>query len=277
MHCGLLKEWANKVSSVVPSRSSLFFWATRMANCIAVIPARYASARFPGKPLVDIHGKPMVQRVYEAARQCEAFSEVVVATDDERIAEAVRRFGGQVAMTRTDHATGTDRVAEVAAGRVNVDAVANVQGDQPFVTARVLTQLVQPYLDGKNPPMTTIACPLSGEDAFHDANTVKVICDKNMDAIYFSRAPIPYFQQRLDAPVYHHLGLYAFDATFLQTYTQLAPTPLERCEQLEQLRVIEHGYRIQVALTEVAFPEVNTPEDLDRAKAILSSSPNQFS
>lgn len=238
---------------------------------LAVIPARYASTRFPGKPLVMIGDRPMVQRVYEAARSCQAFSKVIVATDSEKIADCVRGFGGLVEMTSSDHETGTDRVAEVAGRHSEMDVVANVQGDQPFVTSEMLTQLVAPYLAGKAPDMTTLACPLTGEAAYRDPNTVKVLCDRHQQALYFSRAPVPYYRNRQAAPVYHHLGLYAFRRDFLAHYSQLTPTPLEQCEALEQLRVLEHGYRIMVSQTAASILEINTPEDLEKSKSIMTS------
>jgi 3-deoxy-manno-octulosonate cytidylyltransferase (CMP-KDO synthetase) len=235
---------------------------------LAVIPARHASQRFPGKPLALIDGRPMVQWVYEAARRCEAFDQVVVATDDAGIAAAVAGFGGEAVLTRADHPTGTDRVAEAAARCPDAGVVVNVQGDQPFVTPAMLRQLIGPYARGERPEMTTLACPLS-PSAVADPNTVKVVCDRQMNALYFSRAGIPYYRERRPAPVYHHLGLYAFRRDFLQAYSTLAPTPLEACEQLEQLRVLENGHRIRVCLTEAPVLEVNTPEDLARANALF--------
>ncbi len=236
---------------------------------LAVIPARYNSQRFPGKPLAKLGDRPTIEWVYQATKQCSVFSEVIVATDSDAIAESVSKFGGKVEMTRSDHLSGTDRVAEVASRHSNVDVVVNVQGDQPFVTAKMLTQLVSPYLTGENPEMTTLACPLEREEAYADPNTVKVICDRNQNALYFSRAPIPYYRYQHQAPVYHHLGLYAFRRDFLKTYAQLSPTPLEQCEALEQLRVLEHGYRIRVCPTSTATLEVNTPNDLALAQSLL--------
>ena len=239
---------------------------------LAVIPARYNSQRFPGKPLVQIGDRPMVQRVYEAAKRCPAFSKVVVATDSDLIGDCVRGFGGEVEMTRSDHATGTDRVAEVAARYPEMEAIANVQGDQPFVTPEMLMQLITPYLEGKLPDMTTLACPLDLTSGYSDPNVVKVLCDRHGRALYFSRSAIPYFRNPGEAPVFHHLGLYAFSRNFLSQYSQLTPTPFEQCEALEQLRVLEHGYHIQVCLTETAVPEVNTPEDLVVAEALVTAS-----
>lgn len=234
-------------------------------NILAVIPARYNSQRFPGKVLTPIGDRPMVQWVYEAAKRCSDFSKVVVATDSQLVADCVREFGGEVEMTSSDHTTGTDRVAEVAERYPEMKAVANVQGDQPFVTPQMLTQLISPYLRGESPEMTTLACPLDMKASYQDPNTVKVVCDRHSNALYFSRAPIPYFRNSLKVPVFHHLGLYAFRQDFLAKYAQLEPTPLEQCEGLEQLRVLEHGFEIRVCQTEKATLEINTPEDLAKA------------
>lgn len=237
-------------------------------NVLAVIPSRYASQRFPGKPLALIKGRPMVQWVYEAARSCPIFSRVVVATEDERIVEAVRGFGGHAELTSPEHPSGTDRVAEVADRYPDAQVIVNVQGDQPFVTSTMLEQLVGPYLAGQKPlpDMTTLACPLSESD-HENPNAVKVICDRKQRALYFSRSPIPYYRHPGPAPVYHHLGLYAFRRDFLTQYANLVPTPLEFCEGLEQLRVLEHGYSIVVCQTDTKVLEINTPEDLEAAQA----------
>ena len=240
-----------------------------MMKILAVIPARYASQRFPGKPLVKIGDKPMVQRVYEAANACTVFTEVIVATDDQRIADCVLQFGGKVIMTSSDHETGTDRVAEVSGRNPEMAVVVNVQGDQPFVTPAMLSQLVSPYLKGESSPMTTLACPLDFDQGYADPNTVKALCDRQGNALYFSRSPIPYLRNPVEnLPVYHHLGLYAFERSFLAQYTQLSPTPLEQIEGLEQLRVLEHGFKIRVCLTEKAVMEINTPEDLLKAREL---------
>lgn len=236
---------------------------------LAVIPARHGASRFPGKPLVPIAGRPLVQRVYEAARSCDRFGDVVVATDSDAIADCVRGFGGDVVMTRDDHPTGTDRVAEVAASRPDADVVVNVQGDQPFVTAAMLGALVEPYLAGGSPPMTTLGCPLAAADV-DDPNVVKVVLDRHGDALYFSRSPIPHYRTPGPAPVLHHLGLYAFTREFVLRYPTLTPTPLEQREGLEQLRALEHGYRIRVCRTAHAVLEINTPEDHERAEALLA-------
>ncbi len=236
---------------------------------LAVIPARYNSQRLAGKVLANIGDKPMVQWVYEAAVQSPVFTKVVVATDSELVADRVKAFGGEVELTSSQHSTGTDRVAEVATRYPQFSVVVNVQGDQPFVTPAMLTELVTPYLEGESPEMTTLACPLDSETGYKDPNCVKVICGQKQQALYFSRSPIPFYRNPIEVPVYHHLGLYAFRQDFLETYTSLPSTPIEQCEGLEQLRVLEHGYTIRVCQTAQAVVEVNTAEDLEKAQTLI--------
>ncbi|MGH3079751.1 MAG: 3-deoxy-manno-octulosonate cytidylyltransferase [Gaiellaceae bacterium] len=235
---------------------------------LAVVPVRYGASRLPGKPLADLGGRPLVQWVYEAATACRAFDEVVVATDSEDIAATVRDFGGTVQLTRDDHASGTDRVAEVAARHGDADIVVNVQGDQPFVTAEMLTTLVSPYLAGELPPMTTLACPLADPAWWTDPNIVKVVRDVNGYALYFSRSSIPHDAMDTGSVVkpLHHLGLYAFTRESVLRFPELPPTPLEQQERLEQLRALEHGIRIRVCETDRPVLEVNTSDDLERAR-----------
>jgi 3-deoxy-manno-octulosonate cytidylyltransferase (CMP-KDO synthetase) len=233
---------------------------------LAVIPARYDSQRLPGKVLAKIDDRTVIQWVYEGAKSCSDFSKVVVATDNKAVADCVREFGGEVEMTRDNHTTGTDRVAEVAERYPNMSVIANVQGDQPFITSEILSRLVSPYLKGKSPEMTTVACPLDLDREYKDPNTVKVLCDQHNRAIYFSRASIPYLRNSVNVPVFHHLGLYAFRQDFLTKYTRLKPTPIELAEGLEQLRAIEHGFTIQVCLIEKALQEVNTFDELLKAR-----------
>ena len=236
---------------------------------LAVIPARYDSQRLAGKVLAPIGNKPMVQWVYEAAAQSSVFTKVVVATDSPLVADCVRGFGGEVEMTSSKHSTGTDRVAEVATRYPEFSVVVNVQGDQPFVTSTMLAELVTPYLEGESPEMTTLVCPLDHETGYHNPNSVKVLCGQKQQALYFSRSPIPFYRNPLKVPVYHHLGLYAFRQDFLETYTQLPATPIEQCEGLEQLRVLEHGYTIRVCQTAKAVVEVNTAQDLLEAQSLV--------
>ncbi len=241
-------------------------------SILAVVPARYASTRFPGKPLAMIEGKPMIQRVYESALRCRAFSKVIVATDDERIFQAVQAFGGEVEMTRLEHQTGTDRIAEVAQRHPDYEVVANIQGDLPFVTLEALEKLVEPYLRHEQPDMTTVAAPLDLLTGYRNEHTVKVVCNQKHYAMYFSRAPIPFFRHAVPhVPVYQHIGLYAFRRDFLFLYATLPPSPLEQAESLEQLRALEHGYSIQVGIISTPILEINTPDDLTKVQRLVAS------
>lgn len=234
---------------------------------LCVIPSRIASTRIPRKPLALIQGKPMVQWVYENAKRCSCFTDVIVATDSEEIAAVIKACGGKIAMTDPNLQTGSDRVAAVAEQYPEIDVVVNLQGDEPFIKPRMLEQLVSPYLKGERPEMTTLAHQsLDMEQEYKNPGFVKVITDLNGNALYFSRSPIPYFRQTVSAPVHHHLGLYAFRRDFLLLYKTLPQTPLEKAESLEQLRVLEHGYRIRVCLTEDKSLEVNTAEELAMAQ-----------
>jgi 3-deoxy-manno-octulosonate cytidylyltransferase (CMP-KDO synthetase) len=236
-------------------------------TAVAVIPARYASARFPGKPLADQTGRPLIQHVYERVAQAEAITRTLVATDDRRIADAVRSFGGEAVMTRADHPCGTDRVAEVAAG-LEADVVVNVQGDEPEIEAASIDRLVGLLATDAECPMATLACPFErvpGADPA-DPAAVKVVVDRRGRALYFSRSLIPH--RRADAKATDtagrpllHLGIYAYRRDFLLRLASLAPTPLEQVERLEQLRVLEHGYPIAVGLVQRAAVGIDTPED----------------
>ena len=243
-----------------------------------VIPARYASTRFPGKPLADLCGKPMIQWVYERSALCQSVGRVLVATDDDRIAKAVEAFGGDVVMTRSDHPTGTDRLAEVAAG-LNDELIVNVQGDEPLIDPAMIEAAVAPLLADDSIPMGTLKTPLTSVEEFLNPNVVKVVTDRQGFALYFSRAPIPHprdFNNQLEQrwpelATAKHVGLYVYRREFLLQYPHLQATPLETQECLEQLRALEHGYRIRVAETRLVGQGVDTPEDLERVKAILSS------
>jgi 3-deoxy-manno-octulosonate cytidylyltransferase (CMP-KDO synthetase) len=236
-------------------------------RALAVVPARYASARLPKKPLVRLGGKPMIQHVWEAAASCEHFERVIVATDSDEIASVVTAFGGDVELTSPDHPSGTDRVAEVAQRHPEFTVVANVQGDQPFVTPVMLAALLHPYLSGENPDVATLACPLVPSVDPRDPNTVKVVCNSKGTALYFSRAPIPHGGHEY----LHHLGLYAFRADVLARYTMLPVGALEQAEGLEQLRVLESGHAIRVCVVASPVLEVNTAADVRRAKKLIAS------
>jgi 3-deoxy-manno-octulosonate cytidylyltransferase (CMP-KDO synthetase) len=249
---------------------------------VAVVPARYASSRFPGKPLVDIAGKPMVVRVAERAALSGA-QRVVVATDDARIAAACREHALECLMTRADHATGTDRIAEAAhaLGLAEQTIVVNVQGDEPLVEPALVAAVAAALEAAPEASVATACHPITGSEELFNPNVVKVVLDARGHALYFSRAPIPWAREAWkdgprDAPAglpcYRHIGLYAYRAGFLARYAGLAPAPLEAFEALEQLRVLWHGERIAVAISEtVAPPGVDTPEDLERLRRLAVS------
>ena len=228
---------------------------------LCIIPARYASTRLPGKPLRDIAGKPMIVRVYERATGAQRVHEVVVATDDERIRAAVEEHGGHAVMTRADHATGTDRLAEVAAQRPDCDLIINVQGDEPLIDPAVIDALVAPFEHDIALMMATAKTEITDAAEMENPNNVKVVVDRTGNALYFSRARIPY-ARNAGAKVYKHIGIYAYRRDFLLAYAKMAQTELECSESLEQLRALENGYRIRVVETDAVFIGVDTEEDL---------------
>ncbi len=258
-----------------------------MQRCVVIIPARYASSRFPGKPLVSIAGRPMIQHVYERACQARLVDEVLVATDDQRILQAVQACGGKAVLTSASHPSGTDRVAEVAAS-LACDIVVNVQGDEPCIAPEAIDALLQPLRQEPALRMSTLARPLQDVHELLTPNVVKVVVDGDSNALYFSRAPIPYHRSAWpQAPqllaqagampsippgCIAHAGLYAYRREFLLALAQLPPTPLEQVEQLEQLRVLEHGYRIRVVRTTYVSLGVDTPEDVARVERLLAAS-----
>lgn len=237
------------------------------ARVIAIIPARYDSTRLPGKALADIDGKPMIQHVYERTARARGVARVVVATDDRRIHDAVARFGGEVVWTKPTHQSGTDRIAEVAA-TLDEALVVNVQGDVPFLAPDMVETCIEPLRDDAALPMATIKTRIHDAESYANPSVVKVVCDRDGYALYFSRHPLPY--QRDGAPdlavAFKHIGLYAYRRDFLLRFAQLAPTPLERAEKLEQLRALEWGHRIRVSEVAAASIEVDTPADLERAR-----------
>lgn len=256
-------------------------------SVVAIIPARFGSTRLPGKPLAQIGGRPMIQHVYQSAAKAKVLDRVIVATDDRRIEAAVKNFGGEVMMTSPDHASGTDRLAEVAR-KIKADLLVNVQGDLPFVSAKTITQAVQPLRRDGNIPMGTVCTAIFDESEWRNPNIVKVLTDKARLAMLFTRAPIPF--QRNDAidPSgkktagrskrrlwgYRHLGLYVYRRDFLLKFSRLPPTALEQIESLEQLRALENGYRIYVAQVDERSVEVDTPADLLRAENYLQRRSN---
>ena len=234
---------------------------------LCVIPARYASTRLPGKPLKDIAGKPMVVRVYERASQAGLVNETLVATDDERIKVAVEAAGGKAMLTRVDHATGTDRLAEVAEAYPEVDLIVNVQGDEPLIDPGLIDELAGLFANEPELAMATVKTEMEDEAEQKNPNNVKVVCDKAGYALYFSRSLMPY-PRKGGCPVYKHIGIYAYRRDFLLHYAKMEPTPLEQAESLEQLRALENGYRIKVVETKAKFVGVDTVEDLERVNEI---------
>lgn len=254
-----------------------------MSAFVVIIPARYASTRLPGKPLLDIAGKPMVVHVADRARASGAV-EVIVATDHHDIAAAVTRHGHQALLTREDHASGTDRIAEIAAQRrYPVERIiVNVQGDEPLIEPGLIRDVAQQLAAHPPAAIATACCPLTEAAQLVNPNIVKVVLDRNSYALYFSRAPIPFARNAFangitkfpdGLPAYRHIGIYAYRAAFLASYAQLAPAPIEQFEALEQLRALWHGHRICVAITAAApHAGVDTAEDLERARVRLGRS-----
>ncbi|ANA40161.1 MULTISPECIES: 3-deoxy-manno-octulosonate cytidylyltransferase [Geobacter] len=243
-------------------------------NITAIIPARFASTRFPGKALADIAGKPMVQHVYERTARARLVSEVVVATDDDRIAQAVRGFGGRVEMTSRDHETGTDRLAEVAS-RIGAEIIVNVQGDEPLIEPAMIDEAIAPLAENPAVRMGTLKSRIRTLHDFLSPNVVKVVTDLEGYALYFSRSPLPFFRDKWNdlkdesfasgrLLCYKHVGLYVYRRDFLLEFAKMPPTVLELAEKLEQLRALENGCRIRVVETAHESIGVDTPNDLEK-------------
>lgn len=283
------------VRFIVPPRfSPQIIEALRHAPAVAIIPARYESTRLPGKALADIGGRPMVEHVYRRAAAARSVGAVIVATDDHRIVEAVERFGGHVCLTRATHQSGTDRIAEVAEG-LDCPIVVNIQGDEPLIEPAAIDAAVAPF--GREPElqMSTLRYRLEDEAEALDPNVVKVVVDRNGYALYFSRAPIPFVGERqpssftrVGAPpptrsprgfalgdgsglFYKHIGLYVYRRDFLLRFARLEPTPLERSERLEQLRALEHGFRIRAVETRHDSIGVDSEADLERVRQLVAT------
>lgn len=240
-----------------------------MTRALAVIPARWASVRFPGKALAEVAGKPLIRHVWERARGLASVERVLVATDDARIAAAVRAFGGEVRFTRADHPSGTDRVAEAVRDE-EAELIVNLQGDEPTFDTRAVDELVRLMADDPAIPMGTLAHPIRDDAEHRDPNATKVVLDRAGFALYFSRAPVPYRRHPGHAVPLRHIGIYVFRRDFLARFASLSPTPLERTETLEQLRALEHGARIRVLVTPHPSIGVDTPADLERLRAYLA-------
>lgn len=236
---------------------------------VAVIPARYASTRFPGKPLASICGKPMIQRVYENARTCALLDRVVIATDSAEIARAVQAFGGEVCLTSARHETGTDRIAE-AAQSIEADLIVNVQGDEPLLLPHTIDLAVRPLLADGRIPMGTLKARIKSVGDMSNPNIVKVVTDASGRALYFSRSAIPFFRNRVEgAAMYRHIGLYVYRRDFLLLLTGLPQSGLEKAESLEQLRALENGFAIHVVETDYEPIGVDMPEDIATVEKIL--------
>jgi 3-deoxy-manno-octulosonate cytidylyltransferase (CMP-KDO synthetase) len=238
---------------------------------VVVIPSRYAATRLPGKPLVNLAGKPMVQRVYEQAKLAQTVHRVLVATDDQRIVDAVQAFAGEARMTRSDHRTGTERIAEVAAHEPG-DVFVNVQGDEPLIDPVAIDTAVAALLEDPPAQIATVATAIRHVPDIMDPNVVKTVLDFDSNALYFSRAPIPWVrdtQQKIHVRYWKHLGLYVFQREALLEYPTLPQGELEKIEQLEQLRWLENGWKIRVAEVEHDAVSVDVPEDVTRVERLL--------
>ncbi|MDO4987770.1 MAG: 3-deoxy-manno-octulosonate cytidylyltransferase [Synergistes sp.] len=241
-------------------------------NFLGVIPARYASSRLPGKPLLEICGRTMLEHVYRRALLSDVFSRLIIATDDERIYDAAQKFNAEVMMTRSDHTDGTSRIAEVAE-KFDADYVINIQGDEPLLDPRMLRELAQGFAADKGADSATVCIPIRHSEDFENPNIVKVVRALDGHALYFSRSPIPYPRNDTGCNVYEHLGIYAFTKDFLMKLVKLSPTPLMQTESLEQLRILEHGYTMAVIVTKYPShgPNVNTPEDIEEVRRIMAA------
>ena len=242
---------------------------------VAIIPARYDSVRFPGKSLIDICGKPMIQHVYERASTVSLFEQVIIATDDTRIQEAVLKFGGKVQMTSANHKTGTDRLAEVAKN-LDADIIVNIQGDEPLIQPEMIEQAIHPLLEESEVAIGTLKHQIETPEELFNPNIVKVITDVFDRALYFSRSPIPNVKGKdmrrdgfHDFTFYRHIGLYSYRRDFLLKFITLSHTSLEMVEGLEQLRALEHGYIIKVIETQCESVGVDTPEDLEHVLQLM--------
>lgn len=236
---------------------------------LGIIPARYQSTRFPGKPLIDLKGKTMIQRVYERVNAAQLFTEVVVATDDQRIYDHVHDFGGKVMMTSSEHETGTDRCGEVIQHYVDYDIVVNIQGDEPLVNPLQLKQLVAAFQD-ESVQIATLGTTKIEAHELSDSNRIKLVVDKNQNALYFSRAEIPFRRTPVKTlETIRHIGLYAFRTATLSKLIHLPISPIEKTESLEQLRWLYNGYSIRVVMTDIETPNIDVPSDVEAVIALL--------
>lgn len=239
-------------------------------DVIGIIPARYGSTRFEGKILADIHGKPMVQWVWEQAKKAKILDELIVACDDKRIEEAVNGFGGKAVLTSKEHLSGTDRICEVV-NPLEVKVIVNIQADEPLLDPVMIENVARPLLDDSTLNMATLMKRIDDHHEISDSNVVKVVADTHGFALYFSRSAIPYQRNKsVNTAYYKHIGLYAYSKDFLFIFKNLPESNLEKIEKLEQLRVLEEGFRIKVIETNISTLGVDTPEDLEKVKKIMS-------
>ena len=237
-------------------------------DIVAIIPARYASTRFPGKLLVKLDNKPIIQHVFERTRQSKLINTVIIATDDDRISDNVKRFGGNVMMTSANHKSGTDRIAEVAQS-INADIIVNVQGDEPLIEPSAIDSAIEPLINNSEILISTLAHKITNKEELLNPNVVKVVIDKRDFAIYFSRSIIPFARDGINLAkqiYYKHVGVYVYRRDFLLTFCKLSQSYLEKIEKLEQLRALENGYKIKVVKTNYKSIGIDTQEDLERLK-----------
>jgi 3-deoxy-manno-octulosonate cytidylyltransferase (CMP-KDO synthetase) len=241
-----------------------------MLSVVGVIPARYGSSRLPGKPLVDLQGKPLLYYVYQRSLKARSLTRVLIATDDDRIYKAACDFGAEVVMTEKSHRSGTDRIAE-AIQNVPADLVINIQGDEPLIDVQAIDHVVRLLQEDPDADMATLKTPIKNQEDLANPNVVKVVTDERDYALYFSRSPIPFSRSNPGSfeHSYRHVGLYAYRRDFLMRFTKWAPSTLEKIEDLEQLRALEHGAKIKVGFTDTHLFGVDTPEDLERIRRMV--------
>ena len=241
-------------------------------DVIGVIPARYEASRFPGKILADINGKPLIQWVWERAKRSGILDRLIIACDDAHVEKIAKKFGADVVMTAKQHACGTDRILEVISD-LDAKIVVNIQGDEPLIHPSMISTAAQALLDDPSLVMTSLMKKIDNQEQLLNPNVVKVVVDKNDFALYFSRAPIPHLAEssEVQPDYYKHIGLYAYTKDFLFTFKNLAPSKLEKIERLEQLRVLENGYKIKLLQTQFDTVGVDTPEDLEKVKTLVTN------
>jgi 3-deoxy-manno-octulosonate cytidylyltransferase (CMP-KDO synthetase) len=243
--------------------------SSNMSHVLGVIPARYASERFPGKILADLGGRPMIRWVYESAKRCSLIDRLIIATDDERVLRAAEQFGAECMMTSKEHKTGTDRLVEVASSIHGFDTVVNIQGDEPGIEPDLIDGVIQMKKRGGELAMATAARPFHADEDIASPDRVKVVISKSGRALYFSRSPIPYVRNQIGQPIYLHLGIYAYDLPFLLGFRNMPRSGLEDTESLEQLRALENDYQIGVHVVSDSSPGVDTPGDLEAIKRLF--------